>query len=104
MARAARTVVAWTVVQVLVTGASGAIGAELIPRLAAGGRRVRAFGRDPARIVAEGVSEAVRRGVRCRGGACEVDRALVESLLRQGPTVAGDARAVPSPGGVRLYA
>lgn len=60
MARAARTVVAWTVVQVLVTGASGAIGAELIPRLAAGGHRVRAFGRDPARIVAEGVSEAVR--------------------------------------------
>jgi uncharacterized protein YbjT (DUF2867 family) len=47
-------------VQVLVTGASGAIGAELIPRLAAGGHRVRAFGREPARIVAEGVSEVVR--------------------------------------------
>jgi uncharacterized protein YbjT (DUF2867 family) len=47
-------------VQVLVTGASGAIGAELIPRLAAGGHRVRAFGRYPAQIVAEGVSEAVR--------------------------------------------
>jgi uncharacterized protein YbjT (DUF2867 family) len=47
-------------VQVLVTGASGAIGAELIPRLAAGGHRVRAFGRDPARIVAEGVSEVAR--------------------------------------------
>jgi uncharacterized protein YbjT (DUF2867 family) len=54
------TLVAWTVVQVLVTGASGAIGAELIPRLAAGGHRVRAFGREPARIVAEGVSEVVR--------------------------------------------
>jgi uncharacterized protein YbjT (DUF2867 family) len=60
VAGAARTVVAWTVVQVLVTGASGAIGAELIPRLAAGGHRVRAFGRDPARIAAQGVSEAVR--------------------------------------------
>jgi uncharacterized protein YbjT (DUF2867 family) len=60
VAGAARTVVAWTVVQVLVTGASGAIGAELIPRLAADGHRVRGFGRDPARIVAEGVSEAVR--------------------------------------------
>jgi uncharacterized protein YbjT (DUF2867 family) len=60
VARAARTVVAWTVVQVLVTGASGAIGAELIPRLAADGHRVRAFGRDPARIAAQGVSEAVR--------------------------------------------
>jgi uncharacterized protein YbjT (DUF2867 family) len=47
-------------VQVLVTGASGAIGAELIPRLAAGGHSVRAFGRDPARIAADGVSEVVR--------------------------------------------
>lgn len=36
--------------QVLVTGASGAIGAELVPRLAGAGHRVRAFGRDPARI------------------------------------------------------
>ena len=45
--------------QVLVTGASGAIGAELVPRLAAGGHRVRAFGRDPARILAEGVAEVV---------------------------------------------
>jgi uncharacterized protein YbjT (DUF2867 family) len=47
-------------VQVLVTGASGAIGAELIPRLAARGHRVRAFGRDPARIAAAGVSDVVR--------------------------------------------
>jgi uncharacterized protein YbjT (DUF2867 family) len=47
-------------VQVLVTGASGAIGAELIPRLARAGHRVRAFGRDPARIVAEGVHDVVR--------------------------------------------
>jgi uncharacterized protein YbjT (DUF2867 family) len=60
VAGAAPTVVAWTVVQVLVTGASGAIGAELIPRLAAGGHRVRAFGRDPARIAAQGVGEVVR--------------------------------------------
>jgi uncharacterized protein YbjT (DUF2867 family) len=47
-------------VDVLVTGASGAIGAELAPRLAHGGHRVRAFGRDPARIAADGVSEIVR--------------------------------------------
>jgi uncharacterized protein YbjT (DUF2867 family) len=46
--------------RVLVTGASGAVGSELIPRLARGGHTVRAFGRDPARIVAEGVSETVR--------------------------------------------
>jgi uncharacterized protein YbjT (DUF2867 family) len=69
----APTVVAWTVVQVLVTGASGAIGAELVPRLAAGGHRVRAFGRDPARIAAEGVSEVVR------GDAISGDR-LPEAL------------------------
>ena len=46
--------------QVLVTGASGAIGAELMPRLAAAGHRVRAFGRDPDRIAAPGISEVVR--------------------------------------------
>jgi uncharacterized protein YbjT (DUF2867 family) len=47
-------------VHALVTGATGAIGAELIPRLAAGGHRVRAFGRHPERIVAEGVAEVMR--------------------------------------------
>jgi uncharacterized protein YbjT (DUF2867 family) len=47
-------------VRVLVTGASGAIGAQLVPRLARGGHDVRAFGRDPARIVAPGASEVVR--------------------------------------------
>jgi uncharacterized protein YbjT (DUF2867 family) len=47
-------------VQVLVTGASGAIGAELVPRLAGAGHSVRAFGRDPARIVAAGATEIVR--------------------------------------------
>jgi uncharacterized protein YbjT (DUF2867 family) len=46
-------------VQVLVTGASGAIGAELVPRLTRAGHAVRAFGRDPARIVAAGASEIV---------------------------------------------
>jgi uncharacterized protein YbjT (DUF2867 family) len=47
-------------VQVLVTGASGAIGAELVPRLARGGHAVRAFARDPARVTAQGVQEIVR--------------------------------------------
>jgi uncharacterized protein YbjT (DUF2867 family) len=47
-------------VQVLVTGASGAIGAELVPRLARAGHAVRAFGRDPARIVAAEASAIVR--------------------------------------------
>jgi uncharacterized protein YbjT (DUF2867 family) len=52
--------VAWSVVQVLITGASGAIGAELAPRLARGGHAVRAFARDPARVTAPGVAEVVR--------------------------------------------
>jgi uncharacterized protein YbjT (DUF2867 family) len=52
--------VAWSVVQVLVTGASGAIGAELVPRLARGGHAVRAFARDPARVTAAGITDVVR--------------------------------------------
>jgi uncharacterized protein YbjT (DUF2867 family) len=47
-------------VHVLLTGASGAIGAGLAPRLAAGGHRVRAFARDPLRVTAPGVGEIVR--------------------------------------------
>jgi uncharacterized protein YbjT (DUF2867 family) len=47
-------------VQVLVTGASGAIGAELVPRLARGGHAVRAFAREPSRVTAQGVVEVVR--------------------------------------------
>ena len=46
--------------QVLVTGASGAIGAELVPRLERAGHAVRAFGRDPARIAAAAATEVVR--------------------------------------------
>ena len=56
----AAAAVAWSVVQVLITGASGAIGAELVPRLARGGHAVRAFARDPARVTAPGVAEVVR--------------------------------------------
>jgi uncharacterized protein YbjT (DUF2867 family) len=44
---------------VLVTGATGAIGADLVPRLAAAGHRVRAFARDPARVTDPAVSEVV---------------------------------------------
>jgi uncharacterized protein YbjT (DUF2867 family) len=36
--------------RVLVTGASGAVGSLLVPRLVIGGHSVRAFGRDPGRI------------------------------------------------------
>jgi uncharacterized protein YbjT (DUF2867 family) len=45
--------------RILVTGASGAIGADLVPRLARDGHQVRAFARTPARVTAEGVAEVV---------------------------------------------
>jgi uncharacterized protein YbjT (DUF2867 family) len=47
-------------VNVLVTGASGAIGAELVPRLVGAGHTVRAFARDPARVTAAGLDGVVR--------------------------------------------
>jgi uncharacterized protein YbjT (DUF2867 family) len=37
-------------VRILVTGASGSVGSLLVPRLLADGHRVRALGRDPARV------------------------------------------------------
>jgi len=45
---------------VLVTGATGAMGADLVPRLVAAGHRVRAFARDPSRVTDPAVSEVVR--------------------------------------------
>jgi uncharacterized protein YbjT (DUF2867 family) len=47
-------------VNVLVTGASGAIGSDLVPRLVRGGHAVRAFARDPARVTAAGLGGVVR--------------------------------------------
>jgi uncharacterized protein YbjT (DUF2867 family) len=44
-------------VTVLVTGASGYAGSELVPRLQASGLTVRAFARDPARVAAAGVRD-----------------------------------------------
>jgi uncharacterized protein YbjT (DUF2867 family) len=41
--------------RILVTGASGYVGAALTPRLQAAGHEVRAFARDPARLAAAGV-------------------------------------------------
>jgi uncharacterized protein YbjT (DUF2867 family) len=45
---------------ILVTGATGAIGADLVPRLVGAGHAVRAFARDPARVAASGLSGVVR--------------------------------------------
>ena len=44
--------------RILVTGASGAIGAALIPALRRAGHAIRAFARDPSRVRAEGVDES----------------------------------------------
>ncbi|MEA2381966.1 MAG: hypothetical protein QOH72_1937 [Solirubrobacteraceae bacterium] len=45
---------------ILVTGATGAIGSELVPRLVRAGHAVRAFARDPARVTASGLRGVVR--------------------------------------------
>src|SRR4051794_16781167 len=45
---------------VLVTGATGAIGSDLVPRLVGAGHAVRGFARDPARVTASGLSGVVR--------------------------------------------
>lgn len=45
--------------RILVTGASGAIGASLAPELARAGHAVRAFARDRARVTCGGVEEVV---------------------------------------------
>jgi uncharacterized protein YbjT (DUF2867 family) len=45
---------------ILVTGASGAIGGDLAPRLVGAGHGVRAFARDPARVTAGGLTGVVR--------------------------------------------
>jgi uncharacterized protein YbjT (DUF2867 family) len=49
--------------RILVTGASGAIGSELVPRLARDGHELRALARSPSRVTAEGVDEIVRGDV-----------------------------------------
>lgn len=45
--------------RILVTGATGAIGAALAPELAHAGHEIRAFARDPARVTCAGVTEVV---------------------------------------------
>jgi uncharacterized protein YbjT (DUF2867 family) len=45
---------------VLVTGASGAIGSDLAPRLVRAGHRVRGFARDPDRVTVPGLAAVVR--------------------------------------------
>jgi uncharacterized protein YbjT (DUF2867 family) len=72
--------------RVLLTGASGAIGAELAPRLAAAGLTVRALSRDPRRVTALGVDEVVRgdavsgEGLDAAMDGCEVAWFLIHSM------------------------
>ena len=49
--------------RVLVTGASGAIGGDLVPRLVARGHAVHALARTPSRVKAVGLEEVVRGDV-----------------------------------------
>ena len=59
----ARGRVAWAGMEILVTGASGFVGSQLIPRLQRDGHAVRAFARDPTRVAARvdvHVGDAVR--------------------------------------------
>ncbi|HEU4978229.1 MAG TPA: NAD(P)H-binding protein [Solirubrobacteraceae bacterium] len=72
--------------RVLLTGASGAIGADLAPRLAAAGLTVRALSRDPARVTAGGIAEVATgdavsgEGVDAALEGCEVAFFLIHSM------------------------
>ncbi len=68
--------------EILVTGASGAIGAALVPELALAGHSVRALARDPARVVCAGVTDVVRGDVVTGAGLDEaLDGAQVAYYL-----------------------
>ncbi|HSD78222.1 MAG TPA: NAD(P)H-binding protein [Solirubrobacteraceae bacterium] len=83
--------------QVLLTGASGAIGAALAPRLADAGHAVRAFARDPARVTAAGVAEVVRgdaltgAGLHAALRGAEVAYYLIHSMEAAGAAAGGFA-------------
>jgi uncharacterized protein YbjT (DUF2867 family) len=72
--------------EILVTGASGAIGSALAPALARAGHGVRALARDPARVRCEGVREVLRGDVLTGAGlddalaGAEVAYYLVHSM------------------------
>src|SRR3954451_12896983 len=61
---------------VLVTGVTGAIGADLAPRLVAAGHRVRAFAREPARVAVAGLDGVVRGDVVTGAGLDEALRGI----------------------------
>jgi uncharacterized protein YbjT (DUF2867 family) len=86
--------------RILVTGASGAIGSELVPRLARDGHDLRALARTPSRVSTEGVDDVVRGDVVTGAGldgaldGIEVAYFLVHSMETiTGPPASGDGFA-----------
>ena len=80
--------------RILVTGASGAIGAALVPALAAEGHEVRGAARHPERICAPGVTDAVAADVSTGTGLAaaldgiDVAYYLVHAMEPAGPGAA----------------
>jgi uncharacterized protein YbjT (DUF2867 family) len=66
--------------EVLVTGATGAIGSELIPRLAAAGHVVRALSRDASRVTAHGVARTVEGDASSGAGLDEALKGIDAAL------------------------
>ena len=79
---------------ILVTGASGAIGSALVPRLVRAGHRVRGFARDPARVTVGGLTDLVRGDAVTGAGLAEaLDGVDVAYYLIHSMETAAEAEA-----------
>lgn len=77
---------------VVVIGASGVLGAHLVPRLLEAGHRVRATAREPTAMTARGWAGAEL------GAADMLDRASLDAAVAGADVVVNAATAVPRPG------